>query len=183
MSALVPPVLTCLIGRQLGGGTAELTEQFALRDLAASLLGLISKKYSHASHTLKPRLARSCLKNFLDPAKPFGTHYGAVIGLHAIGGRDVVRELILPNLKPYDKLLRDAIADDGPRRSEAEKVLGALLAVLSTLPDNRSHLVNGHSEIVTDELREQLAEKVGELITSKISEAGEVQMAHTLLGH
>lgn len=182
VASLVPPVLTCLIGRQLGGN-ADLAEQFALRDLAASLIGLIAKKYSHASHTLKPRLARSCLKNFLDPAKPFGTHYGAIIGLHAVGGPDVVRELILPNLKPYEKLLRDAIAEDGPRRPEAEKVLGALLAVLSTLHEGRAHLANGHAAIVTDELREQLNEKVGELIASKIAEAGDVQTAHAILGH
>jgi transcription initiation factor TFIID subunit 6 len=94
-----------------------------------------------------------------------------------------VRELILPNLKPYEKLLRDAIVEDGPRRPEAEKVLGALLAVLSTLQERRPHLANGHSAIVTDELREQLNEKVGELIASKIAEAGEVSMAHAVLGH
>ncbi|KAL1989243.1 hypothetical protein VTN96DRAFT_5 [Rasamsonia emersonii] len=182
VASLVPPVLTCLIGRQLGGN-ADLSEQFALRDFAASLIGLIAKKYSHASHTLKPRLARSCLKNFLDPAKPFGTHYGAIIGLHAVGGPDVVRELILPNLKPYEKLLRDAIAEDGPRRPEAEKVLGALLAVLSTLHEGRAHMANGHAAIVTDELREQLNEKVGELIAAKIAEAGDVQTAHAILGH
>ena len=84
IASLVPPILTCLIGRQLGG-TADLSEQFALRDLAAALLGLIATKYSHSSHTLKPRLARSCLKTLLDPSKPFGAHYGAIIGLHAVG--------------------------------------------------------------------------------------------------
>jgi transcription initiation factor TFIID subunit 6 len=144
---------------------------------------MIARKYSHASHTLRPRLARSCLKNFLDPAKPFGTHYGAIIGLHAIGGHEVVRELILPNLKPYEKLLRDAIIEEGPRRPEAEKVLGALLAVLSALQEGRGLLANGHTAIVADELREQLTEKVGELIASRIAEAGEVQLAHAILGH
>ncbi|KAL1849829.1 histone H4-like TAF Taf6, SAGA complex subunit [Paecilomyces lecythidis] len=181
VASLVPPVLTCLIGRQLGGN-ADLTEQFALRDLAASLLGLIAKKYSHSSHTLKPRLARSCLKNFLDPAKPFGTHYGAIIGLHAIGGPDVVRELILPNLKLYEQLLRDGLSDDNPRKPEAEKVLQALLAVLSTLQDGRVHLTNGHGAIVTDELRDRLSEKIGGLIAARIADAGEVQLAHAILG-
>lgn len=94
-----------------------------------------------------------------------------------------MRELILPNLKPYEKLLRDAIAEDGPRRPEAEKVLGALLAVLSTLHEGRAHMANGHAAIVTDELREQLNEKVGELIAAKIAEAGDVQTAHAILGH
>ncbi|KAN0079177.1 Protein of unknown function (DUF1546) domain containing protein [Elaphomyces granulatus] len=136
VASLVPPVLTCLIGRQLGGN-ADLSEQFVLRDLAASLLGQIAKKYSHGSHTLKPRLARSCLKNFLDPAKPFGTHYGAIIGLHAIGGPDVVRELIVPNYNTYKSLLLEAINEDGPRRPEAEKVLSALEVLLATLPEHK----------------------------------------------
>lgn len=181
VASLVPPVLTCLIGRQLGGN-ADLSEQFALRDLAGSLLGLIAKKYSPSSHTLKPRLARSCLKNFLDPGKPFGTHYGAIVGLHAIGGPEVVRALILPNLKTYEKLLRDGIAEDGPRRPEAERVLGALLAVLSTLQEGRMRLANGHTAVVTGELKERLSERVGELIASRIAEAGQVQLAHAILG-
>lgn len=158
-----------------------MSEQFALRDLAAALLGMIAKKYSHASHTLKPRIARSCLKNFLDPAKPFGTHYGAILGLHALGGADVVRELVLPNLKPYEKLLRDAIAEDGPRRPEAEKVLSLLLSVLSSLQDDRVLLTNGHSAVVSDELREQLTEKIGQLLATRIADAGEVQLAHAIL--
>ncbi|KAH8702179.1 transcription initiation factor TFIID complex 60 kDa subunit [Talaromyces proteolyticus] len=181
VSALVPPVLTCLVGRQFGGSNAELTEQFALRDLSAALLGMITKKYSHASHTLKPRIARSCLKNFLDPAKPFGTHYGAILGLHSIGGPDVVRELIVPNLKEYEKLIREAIAEESPRRPEAEKVLNLILAVLSTLQQDRKHLTNGDAAEVTDELRDQLADKIGQLLASRIAEAGEVQLAHVIL--
>lgn len=144
---------------------------------------MITKKYSHASHTLKPRIARSCLKNFLDPAKPFGTHYGAILGLHSIGGADVVRELIVPNLKEYEKLVREAVVEEGPRRPEAEKVVGLLLAVLATLqPKDHAHVTNGDAAIVTDELREQLADKIGELLASRISEAGEVQLAHSILG-
>jgi transcription initiation factor TFIID subunit 6 len=174
-------VLTCLVGRQFGGSNAELSEQFALRDLSAALLGMITKKYSHASHTLKPRIARSCLKNFLDPAKPFGTHYGAILGLHSIGGPDVVRELIVPNLKAYEKLVREAIIEEGPRRPEAEKVVSLILAVLATLQKDHTHLTNGDAAVVTDELREQLAEKIGQLLASRIAEAGEVQLAHSIL--
>ncbi|KAI9933300.1 hypothetical protein MW887_007773 [Aspergillus wentii] len=180
IASLVPPILTCLIGRQLGSN-ADLPEQFALRDLAASLLGLIAKKYSHSSHTLKPRLARSCLKSFLDPSKPFGAHYGAIIGLHAVGGPEAVRVLIVPNLATYASLLKDGIAEDNPRRPEAEKVLGALVAVLATLREGRMPLFNGHTGVVTDELRARLNGKVGELIAGKIAEAGEVQMAHAIL--
>ncbi|KAJ5620879.1 Transcription initiation factor TFIID complex 60 kDa subunit [Penicillium lagena] len=179
IASLVPSILTCLIGRQLGGAT-DLDEQFALRDLAASLLGLIAKKYSHSSHMLKPRLVRSCLKNLLDPSKPFGAHYGAIIGLHAVGGAEVVRVLILPNLSEYSKLLADGL-EDSARRPAAERVLVALLAVLASLNDGRPSLTNGHPAVVTEELRSRLVDQVGNLIADKIAEAGQVQLAYVIL--
>lgn len=157
-----------------------MSEQFALRDLAGSLLGLIAKKYSHSSHMLKPRLVRSCLKSFLDPSKPFGTHYGAIIGLQAVGGAEVVRVLILPNVIDYSKLLSDGLEDTN-RRPAAERVLSALLAVLATLNDGRPSLTNGLPPVVTVELRARLVDKVGDLIAGKIAEVGEVQLAHVLL--
>ncbi|OQD72727.1 hypothetical protein PENDEC_c019G03551 [Penicillium decumbens] len=179
VASLVPSILTCLIGRQLGGA-AELAEQFALRDLAASLLGLIAKKYSQSSHMLKPRLVRSCLKTFLDPSKPFGAHYGAVIGLQAVGGTEVVRVLIIPNLAEYSKLLSDGI-EDAARRPAAERVLNALVGVLASLRDGQASLTNGHPAIVTEDLRARLAEKVGDLIASRIAEANEVHLAQVVL--
>jgi transcription initiation factor TFIID subunit 6 len=170
--------LTCLVGRQLGGAN-DLSEQFALRDLAASLLGLIAKKFSHSSHMLKPRLVRSCLKSFLDPSKPFGAHYGAVIGLQAVGGAEVVRVLVIPNLSDYSKLLSDGL-DDAARRPAAERVLSALLGVLASIRDAHPSLTNGHPATVSDDLRSKLTEKVGGLIATKIVEANEVQLARLI---
>ncbi|KAJ5992614.1 Transcription initiation factor TFIID subunit 6 [Penicillium sp. IBT 35674x] len=179
VASLVPSILTCLIGRQLGGA-ADVAEQCALRDLAASLLGLIAKKYSHSSHMLKPRLVRSCLKSFLDPSKPFGAHYGAVIGMQAVGGAEVIRVLMIPNLSEYSKLLSDGL-EDSARRPAAERVLDALLAVLASLRDSHASLANGHPDVVSDELRSRLIDKVGELLAAKIAEANEVQLAYLLL--
>ncbi|OOQ85578.1 Transcription initiation factor TFIID subunit 6 [Penicillium brasilianum] len=179
IASLVPSILTCLVGRQLGGAS-DLSEQFALRDLAASLLGLIAKKFSHSSHMLKPRLVRSCLKSFLDPSKPFGAHYGAVIGLQAVGGAEVVRVLVIPNLSDYSKLLSDGL-EDAARRPAAERVLLALLGVLASLRDAHPSLANGHPATVSDDLRSQLTEKVGGLIAGKIVEANEVQLARLIV--
>lgn len=171
--------MTCLVGRQLGG-TADLAEQFALRDLAASLLGLIAKKYSHSSHMLKPRLVRSCLKSFLDPSKPFGAHYGAVIGLQAVGGPEVVRVLVIPNLREYSRLLSDGI-EDSARRPAAERVLNALVAVLASLREGQPSLANGHPAAVTDDLRAKLTDKVGDLIANRIADAHEAHLARIVL--
>ncbi|PLB42374.1 TATA-binding protein-associated factor TAF6 [Aspergillus candidus] len=180
VASLVPSILTCLIGRQLGGN-ADLSEQLALRDLAGSILGLIARKYSHASHTLKPRLARTCLKTFLDPSKPFGAHYGAIIGLHAVGGVEAVRVLILPNLPTYGSLLQEGLADEGARRPEAEKVLELLVGVLGTLREGGPALANGHHGTVTDDLQTQLTNRVGEFLAGQISEGGDVQLAHAIV--
>lgn len=145
-------------------------------------MGLIARKYSSSSHTLKPRLARSCLKTFLDPAKPFGAHYGSIIGLHAVGGPEAVRVLILPNLATYsNNLLRDGLAEDNPRRPETERVVGALLAVLTTLREGHPGAVpqtNGHAAGVTEDVRERLTGKVGDLIATRI---GDGQLARVIL--
>lgn len=162
------------------GGAPDLAEQFALRDLAASLLGLVANKYSHSSHMLKPRLVRSCLKTFLDPSKPFGAHYGAVIGMQTVGGPEVVRVLLVPNLAEYSKLLSDGI-EDSTRRPAAERVLNAITAVLASLQNAQASLTNGHPASVNDDLRSRLSEKVGELIAGRIADANEVQLAHFLL--
>lgn len=129
---------------------------------------------------LKPRLVRSCLKSFLDPSKPFGAHYGAVIGLQAVGGADVVRVLIIPNLNDYSKLLSDGL-EDLARRPAAERVLNALVAVLAALRDSGPSLTNGHATVVSDELRSRLVEKVGDLIAARIADAREVHLAHVIL--
>ncbi len=173
-------MLTCLVGRRLGPGTDPLAH-FALRDLAASLVGQITKKYAKTSHTLKPRLARTSLKHFLDPNKPLGAHYGAIIGLQAIGGPDVVRALILPNLKTYEAVVRDEIVADGPKRAEAEMVLGAILASLRTLEDERAEMANGWMGAGGEEVRERLVEKVGELVGTKVFEMDRPQLARAVL--
>ncbi|KAL1956804.1 hypothetical protein VTO42DRAFT_6754 [Malbranchea cinnamomea] len=180
VASLIPPVLTCVIGRQLGNNVDPL-EQFALRELSASLIGMIAKKYSHSSHTLKPRLARTFLKNFLDPGKPFGTHYGAIIGLHAIGGPDVIRELILPNLPTYELVLKDVSSDQGLRKLESEKVIEAIIAVLKTLKDKNLPTVNGRSAEMTEALQKQLVAKLGDVLASRIAESGDTQLANTIL--
>lgn len=146
--------------------------------MAASLLSLIAKKYSHSSHMLKPRLVRSCLKTFLDPSKPFGAHYGAIIGLQSVGGSEVIRVLVIPNLHEYTKLLSDGL-DDSARRPAAERVLNALVAVLASLRGSQPFLTNGHA--VTEDLRSKLVEKVGDIVATRIVEAGEVQLAHIIL--
>ncbi|KZF20308.1 transcription initiation factor TFIID subunit D5 [Xylona heveae TC161] len=198
VASIIPPILTCLIGRRLGGGGGGAggggvdsnnasgpspLAHFALRDIAASLIAKISTKYAKASHTLNPRLARTCLKHFLDPHRSFGVHYGAIHGLTAIGGADIVRVLILPNLKPYDGILQDRIAEDqgsqqqppgtSSKKIEAEKVVDAILSALERLEvDSLGRPVSGPTDTsdLSEEIKQRLVEKVGDIVGMRVWE-------------
>ncbi|KAI9740539.1 MAG: hypothetical protein M1834_005120 [Cirrosporium novae-zelandiae] len=180
VAALVPPILTCLIGRRLGDNNTSL-RHYDLRSFSASLLGLLCKKYAESSHNLKPRLARTCLKQFLDPNKSSGTHYGAILGLDAIGGADVTRALIIPNLKSYEQVLQDNIADDSPRKKDAEMVLEAIFQVLKSVEKDYTPMSNGYSGEFDEELKKKLADKIGGFVTLKIISSKRVRLAHAIL--
>ncbi|KAI4201385.1 MAG: hypothetical protein LQ350_003304 [Teloschistes chrysophthalmus] len=168
IASVVPPVLTCLVGRRLGSSPDPLSH-LPLRNIAAALLGSICKKYGKSSHTLKPRLARTCLKHFLDPTKPLGANYGGIIGLQAVGGSEVVRALILPNVKEYESLLREPWLDESsPKHAEADAVLTALVAALQALEDDSLGLMNGHANVPDEEQRRRLEEKVGSLVAERV---------------
>lgn len=177
---MVPPVLTSLIGRTLGTGIGAL-DHYDLRDLAASLLGHLCNKYGKYSHNLRPRLARSCLKTFLDPKKPYGSHYGAILGLKAIGGAEVVRQLILPNVKAYGELLEEDMQDSSVKKAEAEKVVSAMLNALGTLLEDDVPMMNGHSDESLANLRTRLIEKLGEVIGGRIADSGHTPFAKAVL--
>jgi transcription initiation factor TFIID subunit 6 len=133
ISSFVPPVLTCLVGKHLGQPADPTPSVFGLRDHAAALILAIAKKHGKSSQTLKPRLARTLLKTFLEPNKSFGAHYGAIKGLQGLVGAEGVRVLLLPNLVVYDDLLKEGLASDDGRKAEAEMVLRALLESLGLL--------------------------------------------------
>jgi transcription initiation factor TFIID subunit 6 len=179
--SVVPSVLTCLVGKHLGSPTVDgPTTHFALRDYASSLLSSIARKYGSSSATLKPRIARSCLKHFLDSHKPFGTHYGAILGLTMIAGAAGVRSLILPNLKSYDEHLRGGLKDDA-KKEQAEYVVQAIMRALDMLEQDAVGVAhtNGHPE--GDALKERLSEQVGETIAGKIVESGRQTLINAVL--
>ena len=180
VASLVPPILTCLIGRHLGSASNSL-DHYTLRDLAASLLRHLCSKYSRFSHNLKPRLTRTCLKNFLDPKKPCGAHYGAILGLSAVGGEEIIRALVIPNLKDFEDLLKEQLEDSGAKKDEAEKVLTAIINVLGTLVDEDMPMMNGHSDEVMTTMRTRLVDKLGEIVGGRIADAEYMPLTRAVL--
>lgn len=180
VASLVPPVLTCLLSPRLGSSANPL-EHYPLRSTAASLLGYIAKKYSKSSHTLRPRLARSCLKHFLDPKKPFDVHYGAIMGLQAVSGREGVRALIIPNLKDYSKLLQEGLDTGHPTNQDAEMVIGAVVGALKALEVDSGVLVNGYASGDVESQKRKLETKLGSLIAARILREGNPRLVQAVV--
>lgn len=181
VASLIPPILTCLIGRNFGFSSDPLAS-YPLRQTAASLLKLICKHYSKSSLTLKPRLARACLKHFLDPTKSLGTHYGSILGLQVAGGAEIVRALIAPNLKAFETVVKEPLeGPDEGKRKQADTVINTLLEALTTLEGDSfgasSNMPNGHGE----EPRSGLEEKIGPLFAERVMEMGRSKLVKAIM--
>jgi transcription initiation factor TFIID subunit 6 len=121
----MPGIITCMVTRRLG--VSPLEPHWTLRANAAQLCARICARYGRQYHTLQPRVARTLLRAFLDPAKPLTTQYGAIKGLAALG-HQVIQHLLLPNTRQYGALIEPALLDErNERRQEAEMCRGAML--------------------------------------------------------
>lgn len=130
----MPSILTCLVGRQLCGNPKK-DDHWALREFASQLVGYICTQYGEAYQTLQPRIAKTLLRAFLDPLRPLTTHYGAILGMGALG-REVVRVLLVPNVKAYGQLLQPQLQADQKnelKRLESEKCRDALVVMICSL--------------------------------------------------
>ncbi|KAK8229393.1 hypothetical protein HDK90DRAFT_356748 [Phyllosticta capitalensis] len=179
VTGLVAPVLTCLMGKRIGTGSeGNPLAHYDLRDLAGSIIIEITKRYGHSAPTLKRRLAQTLLKNFLDPKKPCGTHYGAILGLQGIMGADAVKSLIMPNLRLYEEVLKERLADESTK-AEAEMVVAVLLRGLQTVESGVSPMTNGVGS--GNESREKLVGKIGEVMGNKVYELGRPRLVAEIL--
>ncbi|KAK5940950.1 histone H4-like TAF Taf6, SAGA complex subunit [Knufia obscura] len=194
VASIIPPVLTCLTGRNLGpgpnpaptsaaGSNGSPLDHFELRDLAASLLKHVCNKYAKFAHGLKARLARSCLKTFLDPRRTLGAHYGAILGFGAVGGAEVVRNLVLLNLKEYEEVLRGPLSggEGDIKKAEAEKVVSAIMRVLQILIEDDVPMMNGHASADEAAVRDQLVSKIGEVFGSRVADGPDHRLPRAIL--
>ncbi|USP73044.1 hypothetical protein yc1106_00318 [Curvularia clavata] len=193
---MVPPILTCCIGGKLGpttqqapsnassetlGGAAPdysraASDAFYLRTLAAHLLRNICRKYSSSNQGLKSRIARTCLKQFMDPDKTVGAHFGALQALLLVlGPADALRGLILPNIKMYSEdFLSKKLAEENTRH-DAEILLEVLVGSFPALVPKgvRERAEKAKKEGTyqapnLEDMRERLVEKVGDLVAGRL---------------
>lgn len=185
---LSAPVMTCLMGRKLGPdaeGSDAVREQYQLRELSASLLGQIARKYARANTMLRPKLTRTCLKFFLDPTKPAPVLYGAISGLSAAGGPEAVRMLVVPNLKSVDAgilaPLRDRAGGTGTGSLEFDMLVGAIVKAVRTLVDDAAVLQNGVNGGTSDGEAAELVEFLGPIIGSRVAGLGDHRLNRAVL--
>jgi transcription initiation factor TFIID subunit 6 len=179
-NGLCAPVLTCLIGRRQGSESHdELQAQYQLRELSASLIGTIAKKYAKSSHQLRPRLARTFLKYFLDPVKSLPVHYGAISGLSAVGGPEAVRQLIIPNLKAFDSILVKGQNEGGEGNPDVEMVIGSILKAIKSITADGLLLTNGAGD--EDDQTSELVEMLGQIVGSRVAALGDRRLEKAVL--
>ncbi|KAK1860014.1 hypothetical protein I4F81_002606 [Pyropia yezoensis] len=119
---LLPPVLTCLVGRRLCGRSRE--DHWALRDYAAGVVGVVVSAYAGRYTSLQPRITKTLVNAVLDPGRPLTTHYGATVGLAALGGV-VVERLLLPHVAACWPALRRCAAGAADLRALGEAAVAA----------------------------------------------------------
>jgi len=129
---LMPPILSCLVARRLCESPAE--DHWSLRDFCANLVAHVCQTFGAQYPSLQPRVTRTLSRALLDPEKPLTTHYGAIVGLAALGPR-VTNALILPQLTLYLTLLQRELAtlDNPVKQAEAGRCYGALLHATGAL--------------------------------------------------
>ncbi|KHN94921.1 transcription initiation factor TFIID complex 60 kDa subunit [Metarhizium album ARSEF 1941] len=183
-SSLSAPALTCLMARKLGtdDGVDAMKDQYDLRQLAASLVGRIARKYSASNTLLRPKLTRTCLKYFLDPTKPPAVLYGAVYGLLEAGGPEAIRVLVLRNMKTFDSAILQPMKERSEGSIEYEMLVqGLVQAVASLAQHGELRAPNGVSGTASDSDMSELSEFIGPIVAGKIAAAGNGALVRTIL--
>ncbi|KAK4137729.1 TAF6-like protein [Trichocladium antarcticum] len=179
-SALSAPVLTCLMSRKLGvgpgadDGADTLREQYRLRELAASLLEMIARKYGATNALLRPKLTRTCLKHFLDPTRPPAVLFGAISGVAASGGPEAVRVLVLPNMKSFDAAVLQPLHEKGEGHAmEFEMLVGGVMKAVEKLVGGELiPAANGVNGVDLAREGDQVAEFLGPIIGQRVARLG-----------
>lgn len=167
--ALMPCILTLLLAKKISSAPKEQTEeeekaalknQLAVREFAAILLEHIVKVYGSSYSTLRPRVTRTLLRALLDPSKPTGTQYGALLGLKNMGS-EVIKFVLVGNLKVWYNLV---VVDSTKPEYEKEVLTTSAIDALRTLKVSEDSM----EEEVGDGAKEKLSERLGEALAEQV---------------
>jgi transcription initiation factor TFIID subunit 6 len=161
---LLPPVLTCLVGKRLCAKPRE--NHWALRNFAAELIAEICARYGPKYSSVQPRITKTLKDALQDPNRPLTTHYGAIVGLGSLGVH-VVDLLVIPQIQEYSSLVLSVLDETteklkSVRRYEAAKVYGALAWAVSITVNKIDGVALQDSSLVASTPRD----KIGDILPS-----------------
>ncbi|CAK7241259.1 MAG: histone H4-like TAF Taf6, SAGA complex subunit [Sporothrix thermara] len=166
-------------------GTDAVRDIYLLRELAASLLGLLARKFAKTSTLLRPKLTRTCLKTLLEPDRPAGVLFGAVAGLSAAGGPEAVRVLLLPNLKTFDTYVLQPLQERGPALAVEFEMLvagGILKAIRTLVPHNALKAAPAANGSTMSEVEKaELVDFLGPVVGQRVAQLGDARLNAVIL--
>uniref|UniRef100_A0A8C6PQG1 TAF6-like RNA polymerase II p300/CBP-associated factor-associated factor 65 kDa subunit 6L n=1 Tax=Nothobranchius furzeri TaxID=105023 RepID=A0A8C6PQG1_NOTFU len=133
--SLVSSVMYCIL-EPLAASINPLNDHWTLRDYAALLLSHIFWTHGDLVSGLYRQILLSLQKVLSDPVRPLCSHYGAVVGLHALGWKAVER-VLFPHLPAYwanlQAVLDDYSVSNAQVKADGHKVYGAILVAVERL--------------------------------------------------
>ncbi|XP_015706474.2 TAF6-like RNA polymerase II p300/CBP-associated factor-associated factor 65 kDa subunit 6L [Coturnix japonica] len=139
--SLVGSVLYCAL-EPLAASINPRNDHWTLRDSAAVLLGRICRLHGDQLSGLHPQVLLALQKVLADPVRPLCSHYGAVVGLHALGWKAVER-VLFPHLPSYGASLQAVLDDNSVSnaqvKADGHKVYGAILVAVERLLKTKAH--------------------------------------------
>jgi transcription initiation factor TFIID subunit 6 len=182
-SPLSAPALTCLLARKLGSdeGVDSVKDQYELRQLAASLVGRVARKYAASNTLLRPKLTRTCLKYLLDPTKPPAVLYGAIHGLLEAGGPEAIRVLVLRALKGFDSGILQPLKEKSDGTVDYEMLVQGMVQAVASLAQRDVAAANGVAGASPESEVAELKEFIGPIIGERIAASGNRRLIQTIL--
>ncbi|XP_040399381.1 TAF6-like RNA polymerase II p300/CBP-associated factor-associated factor 65 kDa subunit 6L [Cygnus olor] len=133
--SLISSVMYCTL-EPLAASINPLNDHWTLRDYAAMLLSRIFWTHGDLVSGLYHQILLSLQKVLADPVRPLCSHYGAVVGLHALGWKAVER-VLYPHLSTYwanlQAVLDDYSVSNAQVKADGHKVYGAILVAVERL--------------------------------------------------
>ncbi len=126
---LVSTVMYCIL-EPLAVSINPLNDHWALRDYAARLLSQILRSSTEILGRFGHQLLATLKEVLSDPARPLCSHYGAVVGLCALGTK-ALEEVFVSQLSSYwptlQQVLEDTSISNSRVKGDGHKVHGAIL--------------------------------------------------------
>lgn len=129
---MMPPALTCIVGKRLCEDPERDSRHWRLREEASGLVAAILARYASVYHTLLPRTVKTLSKALLGSGEEppcLTSQYGAIVAFSLIGGH-CVETVVLP----HASAIQEAAQKTGG--ACAQMLLNALNNALSKISNN-----------------------------------------------